>query len=120
MLDLRIKGGKVIDGTGAVARIADVGVRDGRIVAIGDFAGEATENIDATGLIVAPGFIDTDMTRAIIGKTGQSWEELTKDTLAKNSIKRLGVPSDIAGTVSFLASKDATYMTGQVLYVMGR
>ncbi len=58
MLDLRIKGGKVIDGTGAVARIADVGVKDGRIVAIGDFAGEATENIDATGLIVAPGFID--------------------------------------------------------------
>ena len=61
-----------------------------------------------------------DMTRAIIGKTGQSWDQLTKDTLAKNSIKRLGVPSDIAGTVSFLASKDATYMTGQVLYVMGR
>jgi 3-oxoacyl-[acyl-carrier protein] reductase len=73
-----------------------------------------------TSNAIAPGFIDTDMTRAIISKTGQSWEELTKDTLAKNSIKRLGVPSDIAGTVSFLASKDATYMTGQVLYVMGR
>jgi 3-oxoacyl-[acyl-carrier protein] reductase len=73
-----------------------------------------------TSNAIAPGFIDTDMTRAIIEKTGQSWEDLTKDVLGKNSIKRLGIPDDIAGTVSFLASKDATYLTGQVLYVMGR
>jgi 3-oxoacyl-[acyl-carrier protein] reductase len=73
-----------------------------------------------TSNAIAPGFIDTDMTRAIIEKTGQSWEDLTKDVLGKNSVKRLGVPDDIAGTVSFLASKDATYLTGQVLYVMGR
>ena len=73
-----------------------------------------------TSNAIAPGFIDTDMTRAIIEKTGQSWEGLTKDVLGKNSVKRLGIPDDIAGTVSFLASKDATYLTGQVLYVMGR
>jgi 3-oxoacyl-[acyl-carrier protein] reductase len=73
-----------------------------------------------TSNAIAPGFIDTDMTRAIIEKTGQSWEDLTKDVLGKNSVKRLGLPDDIAGTVSFLASKDATYLTGQVLYVMGR
>jgi 3-oxoacyl-[acyl-carrier protein] reductase len=73
-----------------------------------------------TSNAIAPGFIDTDMTRAIIEKTGQSWEDLTKDVLGKNSVKRLGIPDDIAGTVSFLASKDATYLTGQVLYVMGR
>jgi 3-oxoacyl-[acyl-carrier protein] reductase len=73
-----------------------------------------------TSNAIAPGFIDTEMTRAIIEKTGQSWEDLTKDVLGKNSVKRLGIPDDIAGTVSFLASKDATYLTGQVLYVMGR
>jgi 3-oxoacyl-[acyl-carrier protein] reductase len=73
-----------------------------------------------TSNAIAPGFIDTDMTRAIIEKTGQSWEDLTQDVLGKNSVKRLGIPDDIAGTVSYLASKDATYLTGQVLYVMGR
>jgi 3-oxoacyl-[acyl-carrier protein] reductase len=73
-----------------------------------------------TSNAIAPGFIDTPMTRAIIEKTGQSWEALGQAAIEKNSVKRLGVPGDIAGTVSFLASPDATYLTGQVLYVMGR
>jgi 3-oxoacyl-[acyl-carrier protein] reductase len=73
-----------------------------------------------TSNAIAPGFIDTAMTRSIVEKTGQSWDDLTQSTLDKNSIKRLGVPQDIAGMVSFLASEDATYLTGQVLYVMGR
>ena len=58
MLDMLIKGGSVVDGTGAPAVAADVGVRDGRVVAIGDITEEATETINATGLIVCPGFID--------------------------------------------------------------
>jgi N-acyl-D-aspartate/D-glutamate deacylase len=58
MLDMLIKGGSVIDGTGAPAVQADIGVRDGRIVAIGDIAEQASETIDATGLIVCPGFVD--------------------------------------------------------------
>jgi len=58
MLDLVIKGGVVIDGTGAPRRNADVGVRDGRIVALGDVAEAARETIDAGGRVVAPGFVD--------------------------------------------------------------
>lgn len=56
--DLLLKGGTIIDGTGAPRFQADIGIRDGRIVEIGDIAGEAAEVVDATGLIVAPGTVD--------------------------------------------------------------
>ena len=57
-LDLRITGGTLIDGTGSPGRAADVGIRDGRIVAIGKVEGEAAETVDAAGRVVAPGFVD--------------------------------------------------------------
>lgn len=59
MLDILIKRGDVVDGTGAGARVADVAVRDGRIVEVGDLPGaEAQSVIDAAGKMVSPGFID--------------------------------------------------------------
>ncbi|MDQ2928541.1 MAG: D-aminoacylase [Pseudomonadota bacterium] len=59
-LDLLIRGGTVIDGTRAPRFDADIGIIGGRIVAIGHLAGRsARETIDATGRIVAPGFIDS-------------------------------------------------------------
>ena len=57
--DVLITGGTVVDGSGAPARRADIGVRGERIEAIGDLAGRiAARTVDATGLVVAPGFID--------------------------------------------------------------
>lgn len=56
--DLKIVGGRVIDGTGAPGFVADVAVRDGVIVAVGDCPEPAREVIDATGAIVTPGFVD--------------------------------------------------------------
>ena len=58
MYDLVIRGGTVVDGTGAPARRADVAVQDGTVVAIGEVDGSGTREIDADGLLVAPGFVD--------------------------------------------------------------
>src|ERR1700691_6133962 len=58
VLDLLIHGGTMIDGTGSVARYADIGIKDGRIVDVGLITGEAQTTLDATGLTVTPGFID--------------------------------------------------------------
>jgi len=61
---------------------------------------------------VAPGLIDTDMTRAIAGGAQEDWA-------ARIPMKRLGTPGDVAGAVAFLASDEASYITGHVLAVNG-
>jgi len=58
MLDLVVRNGEVVDGSGAAPKRADIGVRAGRIVAIGNIDEDAAETIDADGQIVAPGFVD--------------------------------------------------------------
>lgn len=57
-LDLAIRNGTMIDGTGAPATRADIGILDGRIARIGADVGPARHEVDASGLSVAPGFID--------------------------------------------------------------
>ena len=57
-LDLLIKNGTIVDGSGAARYRGDVGVRDGRIVEIGRVGSVAERTIDAEGLVVAPGFVD--------------------------------------------------------------
>src|SRR5580765_3453607 len=56
--DALIKDGTLVDGTGAPARRADVGIAGGKIVEVGELKGAAKRTIDADGLVVAPGFID--------------------------------------------------------------
>lgn len=57
--DVLLRGGRVLDGSGAPATVADVGIRDGRIVEIGDLGTRtAADTVDVTGHVVAPGFID--------------------------------------------------------------
>jgi N-acyl-D-aspartate/D-glutamate deacylase len=58
VLDLALRGATLVDGTGAPARTADIGVRGGRVVVVGDLDEPATRTIDVEGKVVCPGFID--------------------------------------------------------------
>src|SRR6266850_2274421 len=80
--DILIKNGTLIDGTGAPARRADVGIAGGKIVEVGELSGAARKTIDADGLVVAPGFIDphTHYDAQICwdgGMTPSSWHGVT-------------------------------------------
>jgi N-acyl-D-amino-acid deacylase len=57
-MDLVLRNGRVIDGTGGPARSADVGVEDGRIAAVGEVAANGAAEVDLDGLTLAPGFVD--------------------------------------------------------------
>ena len=58
MLDMIIKGGSIVDGTGAAPAVGDIGISDGHIVAVGTVDELAVEIVDASGLVVCPGFVD--------------------------------------------------------------
>jgi N-acyl-D-aspartate/D-glutamate deacylase len=57
-LDYLIKGATIVDGSGSAPYVGNVGVKDGKIAALGDVTEEAAETYDADGMVVAPGFID--------------------------------------------------------------
>ena len=58
MYDVKIVGGALVDGTGAASRRADIGIKDGKIVAVGDAPDQATRTLDADGHTITPGFVD--------------------------------------------------------------
>src|SRR6185436_6625316 len=86
--DLIVRGGQIVDGSGQPARRADVGVVGDRIVRIGDLSSEpAGRVIDATGLMVAPGFIDVQ---------GQSGTTLLADGNGESHLRQ-GITTEIIG-----------------------
>ncbi len=56
--DLKITGGTIVDGTGKPGFVGDIGIKDGKVVALGKADGAATQTIDAKGKVVSPGFVD--------------------------------------------------------------
>jgi 3-oxoacyl-[acyl-carrier protein] reductase len=72
-----------------------------------------------TANAVAPGFIATDMTAATAARMGLDFDTFQKVVAEQTPVRRVGVPDDIAHTVSFLVSEGAGYVSGQVIYVAG-
>jgi 3-oxoacyl-[acyl-carrier protein] reductase len=68
---------------------------------------------------IAPGFIATEMTRATAERIGVPWEEFKQRGAASIPVGRIGEPEDIAAAVSFLASEESGFISGQVIYVAG-
>ncbi|HEV3358632.1 MAG TPA: 3-oxoacyl-ACP reductase FabG [Pseudonocardiaceae bacterium] len=68
---------------------------------------------------VAPGFIETEMTRATAERIGISFEELRERYVARTAVGRTGRPEDIAHLVSYLVSEGAGFVSGQVVYATG-
>ena len=69
---------------------------------------------------VAPGHVTTDMTKGTAERLGNDYEEIKKQRIAANAVKRVAEPRDIANVIAFLASDDARYVTGQTIYATGR
>ncbi|HEY3909228.1 MAG TPA: 3-oxoacyl-ACP reductase FabG [Stellaceae bacterium] len=72
-----------------------------------------------TANAVAPGYIDSDMTRAVAVRLGRDIEEYKAERAKAIPVGRIGVPRDVANLIAFLASDDASFVSGQVIYVAG-
>jgi 3-oxoacyl-[acyl-carrier protein] reductase len=72
-----------------------------------------------TANAVAPGYIDTEMTRSTARRMGLDPEAMKQAASQRIPVRRVGQPSDVAGVIAFLASDDASFVSGQTIYVAG-
>jgi 3-oxoacyl-[acyl-carrier protein] reductase len=68
---------------------------------------------------VAPGFVSTAMTQQTADRIGIPFEDFQKLAAEQVPLQRVGEPEDVAGVIAFLCSEDASYVSGQVIYVRG-
>jgi len=68
---------------------------------------------------VPPGFIETAMTRQTAERVGVPFERFKELAAEQTPLRRVGQPEDVAGTIAFLCSEDASFVSGQVIYVAG-
>jgi 3-oxoacyl-[acyl-carrier protein] reductase len=114
---IRQRGGRIICISSVVGQSGNAGQANYAASKAGviGFAKSVALEVASRGItvnVVAPGMIETDMTRAIAERAREEWE-------SRIPLKRLGTADDIASAVCFLASDEASYITGQVLAVNG-
>jgi 3-oxoacyl-[acyl-carrier protein] reductase len=114
---IRQKGGRIVCISSVVGQSGNAGQANYAASKAGliGFAKAVALEVASRGItvnVVAPGLIETDMTRAITGTAREEWA-------SKIPLRRLGTPDDVASAVCFLASDEASYITGQVLAVNG-
>jgi 3-oxoacyl-[acyl-carrier protein] reductase len=114
---MKARKGRIISIASVIGSIGNAGQSNYAAAKAGiiAFSKSLAREIGSRGItvnVVAPGFIDTDMTRALP-------EEQRSALLGQIALQRLGDPSDIAQAVAFLASPAAAYITGETLHVNG-
>jgi N-acyl-D-amino-acid deacylase len=103
VLDVLIRGGRVIDGTGSPWQRADVGIREGRIVEMGTLAGEsASRTIDVDGLYVCPGFVDMHTHSDLQLLVNPSWDVkvaqgVTLEVLGQDGLGLAPITPEVSG-----------------------
>jgi 3-oxoacyl-[acyl-carrier protein] reductase len=114
---LKQRGGRIINLTSVVGQAGNAGQANYAAAKAGliGFTKAMALEVASRGITanaVSPGLIDTDMTRALAQGAQEAWAD-------RIPLKRLGTPEDVAAAVAFLASDEASYITGHVLAVNG-
>ena len=114
---IRQRGGRIISISSVVGQMGNAGqvnyaASKAGLIGMTKALAREVASRGITVNVVAPGLIETDMTRALAAGPSEDWK-------TQIPLGRLGTPEDVANTVCFLASDEASYITGQVIAVNG-